>query len=149
MPTTYSWSLAESSPLASVPAEELAGGEDEVRDILLEPGRANFAMLDGDLVLATGLESIAQDVDSSLRVVSGEWFEDEDEGVPYHEVIFQKRPNLALVRAALLARILGRAGVREVTSLELSLSSDRSLAVTFSATTDIGELNVQTTLGEV
>jgi hypothetical protein len=103
----------------------------------------------GDLVLATGLEAIAQDVDLALQLVQGGWFLDGDVGTPYFEQIWRKAPNLAVVRQVLIQRIEGRAGVGEVTSLEMDMDArNRALAVRFTATTDFGELSTSLSLGE-
>lgn len=151
MPTSYSWTLAEASPLASLTAEELAGGDEVARDLLTAEGGEALELVDGDLVLAYGLDAITQDVRQSLELFYGEWFLDPDAGTPWFEdVLGQKQPNLAIARASLVSRILSRPGVKELISFTFDFdNATRALSVAFEASTDVGELNLTVTLGGV
>jgi hypothetical protein len=148
MATAYAWALAEPSPLASLTVDELRGGADVARDLLSTPDGAGLELVDGDLALAYGLEAIAQDVRQALELVRGEWFLDEEAGTPwFQDVLGQKQPNLAIARASLVSRILGRKGVKELVSFDMSFdSASRALSVSFEVSTDVGELSLTVSL---
>jgi hypothetical protein len=149
MATPFTWTLAEPSPLANLTAEQLQGGADVARDLLTTPGGDGLELVDGDLALAYGLDAIAQDVRQALELVRGEWFLDEEAGTPWFEdVLGQKQPNLAIARASLVSRILGRKGVNELIGFEMDFdNATRELSVSFEASTDLGELSLTVSLG--
>ena len=150
MPTAYSWTLVEGSALSGSPpaSSPSLAGESLPRDFLLAPDGEELEVVDGDLVLASGLDAVAQDVDLALRLVQGEWFLDEDAGTPYWDVIWRKAPNLAVVRAVLTDRIESRAAIQRVESFDMTFAQ-RELSVSFGASTDFGALNTAVTLGGV
>lgn len=116
------------------------------RDLrLTEDG--DLALAGGDLVLVSGQDAIVQDLRMALRFFAGEWFANQDAGVPYFEQVLVKNPNVTQLRGVFRAAVLGRPGVKELLSLELDVDPAlRTLGVTFKVSTDLGELSAGVTV---
>jgi hypothetical protein len=112
------------------------------RDILIDVATNNIALTPtGDLSLVGGVPSIAQAVRQAMRTFLGEWFLDDEVGVPWFDQILVKAPSLPAARAVLREVVLAVPGVLAVTSMDLDLDKiTRTLSVTFAATSDVGEL---------
>lgn len=103
---------------------------------------------DGDLVITAGQlvilsdgDAIKQAVRSMLRTIKGEWFLDTSVGVDHLGKILVTAPDLGVIRAELVRAIESVAGVDTITAITLSHDRQaRTLAVTFTASTDTGEL---------
>lgn len=137
----FSWSVV--SPAASaVAADAVVAQLARVRDIEIDPETNDIVLTPtGDLSIIGGGPSIAQAIRQVLRTFLGEWFLDEEAGVPWYDQILIKAPNLPAVRAVIRDVILAVPGVLEVTSLSVDMNRvSRALAVTFTATSDVGEL---------
>ena len=94
------------------------------------------------LQLIENEDFITQKLRIALRLFYGEWFLDITQGVTYYEDILVKNPDGARIEAVLKSTILGVIGVNELLSFDMTLSADRTLTVTFSVNTDVGELNL-------
>lgn len=95
----------------------------------------------GDLVLVDGLAAIGQHVAMRLRSYKGEWFLDQNAGVPYFQEILAKGTPAARIRSILQRIILETDKVVSVDSMELDYdASARTLVVDFAATTTLGTL---------
>jgi hypothetical protein len=106
-------------------------------------------LTDGDVVWIDGAEAVAQHIRARLKMFKGEWFLNEDEGVPWFDEIFEKGTTDARISAILRQVILGTPGVTTLTSLTLERNrAERSLAVTFEAVTDEGVNIVSSDYGE-
>jgi hypothetical protein len=102
---------------------------------------------DGDLVLNEGLEAIAQDIRARLLFFKGEWFLDQDIGLPYFEDILVKNPSILGVMASIRSEIQNTPGVNEITKLEPTFDrANRKLSVTWAVTSDLGEIGETTGL---
>lgn len=99
----------------------------------------DIAIESGDVVWIEGAEAIAQHIRCRLRMFKGEWFLNEDEGVPWFDEIFEKGVEDGRIAAILRQVILGTPGVTSLTSLAISHDrATREMTVTFEATTDLG-----------
>lgn len=97
------------------------------RDLILPP-RA----LDGPA-------RVAQSVGIRLRCWLGEWFLDTGHGVPYLESVLGKAPRPEIVEAILRAQILDVAGVRSISSFNMTIDPrTRIVRVDFTAETAEG-----------
>jgi len=95
----------------------------------------------GDLVLLSGAEAIAQDCAQALRLFRGEEPLDLSAGIPYHTDLFVKNPRLPAVREMFRSALLKRPGVLEVLELRLDFdTATRELEVTWKVSTDEGEV---------
>lgn len=95
------------------------------------------------LAMTGDLPGIKQQVTLRIGFFKGEWFLDEERGVPWYEEIIVKNPNLIRIREIFRDAILSVTGIREVTFMELLFSAYiRTLSVNFRASTDLGELGI-------
>lgn len=108
----------------------------------LDPASPNFGdlkVVNGDLVMNSGTDSIRQHILQRLRTYFQEWFLDNTIGVPYFQQILVKNPDQAKIDAILLSVILGTPGVVAVNTY--SFTADivtRQLQVTFSCQSTSG-----------
>ncbi len=117
-------------------------------DIKLEDDDIYIDPDTGDVVWIEGAEAIAQHIRCRLRMFKGEWFHNTDEGVPWFDEILEKGISDGRIAGILRQVIEGTPGVLEVTSLVLVRNrEERSLAVTFEASTDEGVNIVSTDYG--
>lgn len=107
-------------------------------DFLLDSNH-DLAFVNGDLVIATGLDAIRQHLMIRLRFFLGEWFRNRKEGIDYYGRILVKNPNTSLI-AALLSRVVRETpGVSSVDVFDLTyVPADRRLTVSFTAVCDTG-----------
>jgi hypothetical protein len=96
----------------------------------------------GRFVRVTDAAYIVQKVRSRLLFFLGEWFLDvEGVGFPYwQQVLGVKAANLPAIRAAYRDELLGTQGVASVEQLDVTLSAQRRLSVSFRAVSDAGAL---------
>lgn len=92
----------------------------------------------GRFVGGYGAGRVAQAVDIRINTSLGEWSFNEGIGVDWRGVILVKNPDFAAIRSELVNQITDVAGLDRVSSLELTLSNDRLLIVTWSGLTDQG-----------
>jgi hypothetical protein len=140
MSTPQSWIVVEPATSTQAARDRGLVGSDTVRDLLLGDDR-DLVVENGDLVLAVGVASVAQDVEMRLKMFLGEWEWNLAEGTPMFQEILVKKPNLVGVRARLRERIEGTVGISEMTQLSLDYeNATRHLRVKWRAKTDLGEL---------
>lgn len=111
-------------------------------DLKLDPLNANdIEFVDDDFGLTSDGDAIRQHVLIRLKFFQGEYFLNQNEGVPYYQQILIKNPRLSVIRALLQETILETPGISSISDFELSLNtSSRLLEVSFTATTDLGEI---------
>jgi hypothetical protein len=91
--------------------------------------------------LDEALEAYRQDLAVRMHVFSGEWFLDEDVGLPYYQTILIKNPQAAAIQAVFREALLEAPYVKEITSLDLSYDGQlRKLTVKWRVQTDAGDL---------
>jgi hypothetical protein len=112
------------------------------RDLKVDAVTGDIVVESGDLVFVNEGDAIVQACRMALELCRGEWFLDEELGIPYYDEILVKSPKLTPIREIFRRALLDVAGVLAVTSLNLSYTgSTRSLAVTWRVSTDFGELS--------
>lgn len=95
----------------------------------------------GDWAFAVDREGIQHRISQVLKTIAGEWFLDEDYGIPYFDQILIKNPNLPAVQDTFRRALLSVRGVSSVERLTLSLdTTDRTLRVNWAVLTDLGLL---------
>ena len=92
--------------------------------------------------LVSGLDYIEQKLKIALRLFKGEWFLDISKGVTYYEDILVKNYDGSRIEAVLKTVILGVPGVLELLSFDMNYDNTRKLTVSFSVSTDLGELEL-------
>jgi len=108
----------------------------------------DFGLTDGDMYAdALGLAmtgdapGIRQQVQLRLGFFRGEWFLDDDRGIPWFDRILIKNPDLVDAQDIFRTAILSVRGVLDVQYLNLSYTGRRQAALDFKASTDLGELS--------
>jgi len=130
--------LGASGPATS---EDLGKAKPIGRDIELDKASHDLRVYHGDLQIVRDVPAIRQEADMRMQFFLEEWFLDKTAGIPYFQNVLVKAPNLAAIRTVFRDEILNTAGIRSLTKLELDFNaSTRKLTVTWSATTDLGEL---------
>lgn len=100
----------------------------------------------GTLSLVEGGQEIAQKIQARLRFFLGEWFLDQDIGIPYYQRIFQKGVTQNEVQAILQETVESIAGVTATSNWAIAFSSTtRALSISFTAETDAGKIDVNQT----
>ena len=114
----------------------------QITDFGLDDDGDEYADATG-LAMTGDLPGIKQQVTLRIGFFKGEWFLDEERGVPWYEEIIVKNPNLIRIREIFRDTILSVRGIRRVTFMDLLFSAyARTLSVNFRASTDLGELGI-------
>lgn len=144
---SFDFGLA-SGPLSVTASESVALGKALPigRDLELDPDTGDLLLSSGDLTLVRDVPAIRQEAELRMKFFLGEWFLDTTAGLPYFQNILVKAPNLNAIKSVLSDEIAAVVGVKSLTSLNLNYDRvARTLSVTWSATTDVGEL-IQSTV---
>lgn len=94
-----------------------------------------------DCVFVEGLTAVLQQIKAGAQVFAGTWTYDAKKGLDYLERVFEKNPDLRLVRLMFYEFFLSIPGVIAVTSADLRVDNvTRTLYVYFEVETDFGPL---------
>jgi len=120
-----------------------------MKDFALDIEAHDIAFINGDLVPIDGLAAIEQEIRISLLMWKGEWFLDRSIGTDYLGRILGRQPQI--LRDAEIKRVINDVeGVVEIIEYTTSVNRiTRSLAVSFTATTEYGEVESSLPLGTV
>lgn len=77
----------------------------------------DFAMVGGNLVMATGVQAVLYICEHVAKAILGEMVFAKDQGMPYFETVWSGTPTTAPFEAAFRARVAQVEGVVEITSL--------------------------------
>ena len=113
-------------------------------DIKLDTTTNDLVIEDGDLVLVTESEEVAQNVKIHLLTLSGEWELDVGVGMRWFDKIFTlETPDDE--KALLIKReIQSVTGVKNITDFTLEVDfANHRLDVSFEATTDFGDILIE------
>lgn len=117
-------------------------------DLAMNVQTGDLVVQNGDLMIVSNGERVAQQVLITLREWLGEWFLKTSDGVPYLEYILVKNPNEAHVRQILTEAIENVEGVKKVTELEFVFNRIlRMLTVSYEIATDYGFITKKEVLG--
>lgn len=117
-------------------------------DLAMNVQTGDLVVRNGDLMIVSNGERVAQQVLITLREWLGEWFLKTSDGVPYLEYILVKNPNEAHVRQILSEAIQSVEGVKGVTELEFAFNRIlRTLTVSYEIATDYGFITKKEVLG--
>ena len=116
----------------------------DMSDILLDRDSHDLAVIDGDLQLVRGVDLIRQRLKQRILTISGEWFLDENIGLPWFQEFSQKGIDDERVKAAILRVIAETQGVSEVVEFDMSLDRRaRKLMVSFRVTTTLSDIALE------
>jgi len=100
-----------------------------------------------DLVLVAGVEEVAQHLLVGLRLFYGEWYLDEDAGMPYYRRAFIAGPSTRVLELLFHQEILGDADIERIKTFELEYDrATRKLDVEFVAVSSVGLVEVEAVL---
>ena len=117
-------------------------------DLAMNVQTGDLVVQNGDLMIVSNGERVAQQVLITLREWLGEWFLKTSDGVPYLEYILVKNLNEAHVRQILTEAIENVEGVKKVTELEFVFNRIlRTLTVSYEIATDYGFITKKEVLG--
>ena len=117
-------------------------------DLAMNVQTGDLVVRNGDLMIVSNGERVAQQVLITLREWLGEWFLKTSDGVPYLEYILVKNPNEAHVRQILTEAIENVEGEKKVTELEFVFNRIlRTLTVSYEIATDYGFITKKEVLG--
>lgn len=113
------------------------------RNIAVDRETGDLALsADGTQVLFTEatVDTIEQRIRTRLQTFRGEWYLNEDIGVPYFDEVFVKNPDTSRIRALLMAELSKVPGVSEIVSFDTSFNpGERTFSVAFKCRADTGE----------
>lgn len=94
------------------------------------------------LVLTGDAPGVLQQTSLRLHFFRGEWFLDDERGMPWWERILVKNPDVVEIEGYFRDAILSVRGVRELTYLASSYTDakNREFRIDWRASTDLGEL---------
>lgn len=94
------------------------------------------------LVLTGDAPGVLQQTNLRLRFFKGEWFLDDERGMPWWQRILVKNPDVVEIEGYFRDAILSVRGVRELTYLASSYTDakNREFQIEWRASTDLGEL---------
>jgi len=100
-----------------------------------------------DLQIIDGLDQTIQELSIRLKFFLGEWFLDNEAGIPYYQDFFVKAPNQIRIESVLKNEILDTPGILELTSFVSDFDDiNRQYTVRFGALADEGEFELEVTL---
>ncbi len=106
-------------------------------DLKLDPQTHDLDLSSGGLELVTGDDAVVQKLSIRYQFFRGEWFLDQQVGIPYWTDIFIKNPNIANVNSIMRQTALSTPGIDELSEFTSTLDPNtRGLAISFSAPRD-------------
>lgn len=110
--------------------------------LILDPIDLDFGdveIVNGDLVLVTGVDEIQQNVLQNLKTFLGEWFLDNTIGVPYFQQILIKNPDQSKIDAIIQNTIADTPGIIQLLTYSSTIDTkNRSLSISFKALSTSG-----------
>jgi hypothetical protein len=135
--TAATAAVAESDDTAAEDTEQQVGF-----DLYLDTSH-DLEVAEYDLRLVAGADEVAQHLVVGLRLFLGEWYLDEDAGVPYYRDVLIGAPNSRVIEGLFRQHLLADADVESLTSFLVSIDrATRSLDVTFVAASSVGVVDV-------
>lgn len=102
----------------------------------------DIKIVNGDLVLISGVDEVTQEILCSLRTFLGEWFLDNSIGVPWFQQVFVKNVEKSVVDALIINTICSVPGVQTLLSYTSTINtSTRAMTISFKAQSTSGIVN--------
>jgi hypothetical protein len=116
-------------------------------DILLDRDTHDIIVGDYDLPVVRGVDLIRQRLKQRLLTILGEWFLNDQIGLPWFAEFSQKGVDDDRVRALIMKTIAETEGVGQIVEFDLSLNRrSRGLSVNFRVTSPAGEIPLEITI---
>jgi hypothetical protein len=104
----------------------------------------------GQQCLTYGTYAVSQAIQTKMKLLKGEWFEDIEEGLPLFQQILRVQPtdsNLTIIDSLIKSRILGTTDVAGIESFSSDYdSSERRYSYSAVVDTKYGAITVSNTL---
>jgi hypothetical protein len=111
------------------------------RDILLDKPTNDLAIVDFDLQLTTGDELTVQKIKQVLRLFQGEWFLNNNIGMPYLTEILGKGNSLSRIETLYIRAIQSIPEVVEILEFNIDeISNTRELSISFKVRDEDGTI---------
>jgi hypothetical protein len=95
---------------------------------------------EGQLVFVSGKEAIAQKCEERLKFFKGEWYQDQNEGLPYFSHILIKNPSLPAIKSIITKALNQIRGVQHVDEVEVTMDkASRELSIFYRVTTNAND----------
>lgn len=118
-----------------------------MKDLALDENGDIYISDAGDAIIVNGIDAVKQRLHTRLLRFLGEWYLNISLGVPYIQEILVKNPSQTAVVNNIKKTILDTDGVTSLTDFEIRINTDnsgnissRSVIVSFTATTDKGDI---------
>ena len=112
-------------------------------NLLLDEDTWDLVLENGNLVLSSGYDACRQAVHQRLKLFAGEYFADENVGIPYwRDILGKKAPNLPAIREIFRRAVLESPGIASVVSIDLRQTGTRDHTLSSQAKMDDGTLLV-------
>lgn len=146
MPVSFSFSVTPVGVATAATSTATANALTLPRDLALAVD-GDILVTEGDIVLSSGLEAIADDHQCRVRTFLGECFVDTTQGVPWMEEILGERPTPGRLREIFEAQVLATPGLVAMTDFAATRSG-RSASISYKAKATTGDtLRVALTVG--
>jgi hypothetical protein len=146
MPTDFSFEIIGGTFVANGEG----GASTITRCLKVDPTTGDLVHDGHRLQLIADVPAIAQSLRTRLSTFQGEWFLDEDFGVPYFQTVLGKQASLVAVREVFRGIIADTPGVLGIVRLELGRTRGggaRDFTLSFAVTTDTGQLSLTLPVG--
>ena len=102
--------------------------------------QGDLQLIGHQINLVSGTDAIAQQIQIRCKFFLGEFFLNQQLGIPYYREILIKNPNLAVIRDIFRQAIEGVPGIDRVVDLDATIdNATRTLRLSFSAILDTDE----------
>ncbi len=107
-----------------------------------QTGPADFQLnSNGNILLVDGIDELTQRIYAHLQIHRGEWFLDQNLGIPWKETIFTKYSSIGLASATITAELRRVDGVERIVSFHADFNVTNRVY--------IGEVVVETIYGQL
>lgn len=135
--------VAEPTPEDAEPRDDFTVGI----DLKLDTASHDLVVENYDLALVAGIDEVSQHLLVGLRLFLGEWYLDEEAGIPYYRDIMVSAPNSKVIAALLRMDILGDSDIEAIAEFNMTIDrSLRHLDVDFRAVSRVGVVDVASLL---
>jgi hypothetical protein len=136
------WTFEVTVVEEAVDSADVAGEENTGIDLKLNDH--DVVVENYDLVLVAGVDEVAQHIEVGLKLFLGEWYLDENAGMPYYRDVFIANPKTRIVESVFRQEILSDNDIERIDAFELSINrATRKLDVEFECTSSVGVVNVE------
>lgn len=143
VPLDESWSFDTAALVVTPEQVEAVINQDSGLDLKLDETIGDILVEGTDLALVAGVAEVAQHLRVGLALFRGDWYLDEQSGVPYYQQILISAPNTRAIETVFRQSILSDDDITGLPVFEMDIDRrGRQLAVRFVAESEIGDVAV-------